>query len=419
MLQNISLNESQQFSENSKVYSAEIGKKYRVSFEYIGKEGSKFCAYFGVVQLDQGGIEIDRKIQWLNDFSNSNNKTEIVFSPNTEKFLIIYRINQETALTSKCEYEILPLKKIIISEATESELENFSRVYDYSLPLQILSENNEEILESNLIWTIGMPRSGTTWLGTQLLSYGTQILDESQLGIHLGTLQRGSENNLVRDFDYFSNSGNYFFGKMYKNTWIYFLRKLILNRLYSQFPNISKKIVIKEPSASTVPDILLDCFPKSKMILILRDGRDVVDSNVDAFQKNTWRTKSNQINKVITNRTAFIKQISKSWVTRTEIIINTNRQYSQNSYLIQYENLRSNTLEEMKKIYKFLEIEITDEKLREIVDKSSFEKIPKEQKGSGKFARSATPGKWKEHFSEKEQKIMTEIMGDTLKKLGY
>jgi hypothetical protein len=73
----------------------------------------------------------------------------------------------------------------------------------------------------------------------------------------------------------------------------------------------------------------------------------------------------------------------------------------------------------LKKIYEFLEIEISDKELTKIVEKSSFEKIPKGQRGSGKFARSATPGKWKENFSPEEQKIMTEIMSDTLKEMGY
>ena len=42
-----------------------------------------------------------------------------------------------------------------------------------------------------------------------------------------------------------------------------------------------------------------------------------------------------------------------------------------------------------------------------------------EEKGRGKFTRSATPGKWKENFSEEEIKIMDQEMGDLLKNLGY
>ena len=40
-------------------------------------------------------------------------------------------------------------------------------------------------------------------------------------------------------------------------------------------------------------------------------------------------------------------------------------------------------------------------------------------KGKGKFVRFASPGKWKENFTEKEIKTIQEIMGPTLTKLGY
>ena len=40
-------------------------------------------------------------------------------------------------------------------------------------------------------------------------------------------------------------------------------------------------------------------------------------------------------------------------------------------------------------------------------------------RGKGKFARSASPGKWKDNFNEKEIQLMNEIMGETLKRVGY
>jgi len=52
-----------------------------------------------------------------------------------------------------------------------------------------LSEGQEGELEKNLVWIIGPPRSGTTWLGTQLLSFQTKSMNEPQLGLHLGMRQ--------------------------------------------------------------------------------------------------------------------------------------------------------------------------------------------------------------------------------------
>jgi hypothetical protein len=53
------------------------------------------------------------------------------------------------------------------------------------------------------------------------------------------------------------------------------------------------------------------------------------------------------------------------------------------------------------------------------VDRYSFENIPRNWKGSGKVVRSASPGKWKENFTEDEIKILNEIMMDKLKEMGY
>ena len=88
-------------------------------------------------------------------------------------------------------------------------------------------------------------------------------------------------------------------------------------------------------------------------------------------------------------------------------------------YLIKYENLKDDTFNELEKIYNFLEIEIDKGKLNEIIEKFSFENIPDDQKGKGKFNRSARPGLWKENFSDEEKKIMNEVMGVLLQKLGY
>jgi len=88
-------------------------------------------------------------------------------------------------------------------------------------------------------------------------------------------------------------------------------------------------------------------------------------------------------------------------------------------HIVKYEELRQNTHEELERIYKFLGIEISKEEMNNIVRKFSFENIAAKNKGEGKQTRSATPGKWKENFSSKEQRILVEIVGETLKEFGY
>jgi hypothetical protein len=50
-------------------------------------------------------------------------------------------------------------------------------------------------------------------------------------------------------------------------------------------------VVIKEPNGSYAADVIMEVFSFSKIIFLARDGRDVVDSKLDIYQKNTWAQK--------------------------------------------------------------------------------------------------------------------------------
>jgi len=88
-------------------------------------------------------------------------------------------------------------------------------------------------------------------------------------------------------------------------------------------------------------------------------------------------------------------------------------------YLLQYENLLKDTYHITSDLYKFIDVEISEKELKKIIDEFSFKNISSDSKGKGKVVRSASPGKWKENMSDDEQKLMTEIMHDTLKEFDY
>jgi len=103
-----------------------------------------------------------------------------------------------------------------------------------------------------------------------------------------------------------------FFLKKYKETWLYYLRKLIVNRFHAQFETFSKKIIIKEPNGSNGADILSQCMPKSKIIVLLRDGRDVIDSLLDARREGSKLQKKFQVKPILEKqRINFIEK--KIW----------------------------------------------------------------------------------------------------------
>ena len=274
-----------------------------------------------------------------------------------------------------------------------------------------LTSDQELVLEKNLVWIFASPRSGTTWLSTQLLSGLTKTMDEPRIGTFIvPTLQELS-----------NNRKDYFFSDDFKKTWSYFLRKLILNRIYSQFKDLSKTIIIKEPNASLASPKISESLPNSKFLIILRDGRDVIDSLVSARTENGWVTKYDDHPPLSDeSRLSFIQLQCKTWVKTMEIIMKAYNSHPKGlRHLVKYEDLRNNTPKEFEKILRFLGISKNQLEIDKITEKFSFEKIPAEDKGKGKQQRSATPGKWKENFSEEEKALIKKLMDQKLREFGY
>jgi len=417
----ISITSKEKFVSSKKI-TIESDKKYLISSKSTGIFGEQYCAYFGVIMFDENDNEITRKIQWLNDFSGIEQTYKLVFtiSKNVKYVKGIYRINEEVPIKSDCRYKLTPLEEIRFIETNEEEISYLPEDFILPKPRGPLP-NDERDLEKNIVWIFSSPRGGTSWLGTQLLEYKTLSMNEPYIGFHLGINELKIQDKIVRNIDLFEKDPDYFFSLRYEKIWKYFLRKLILGRIYGQFQDTKTSIIIKEPNGGTGADIVLKCLPQSKMIFLIRDGRDVVDSWIDGLKKDAWFTKRydftpwNEKNKI----DEIIRQASY-WVRTMEIIESAYENHSKAlRYTVKYEDIRNNTFEELKKIYDFIGIKISDKEFEQIVEKHSFENIPSEKKGSGKVTRSATPGKWKENFTQEEQKIMNKIMGEKLRELGY
>jgi len=286
--------------------------------------------------------------------------------------------------------------------------------------LDLLSTEEELVLEKNLVWVFADRRSGTTWL-KELLSYNTKIMDEPLIGLHLGRTCFTPEHTVKRMIDKECNRTDYFFSKPYKEVWNYFLRKLILNRIHNQFNNLTDKIIIKEPSGSISSDIIAQCLPNSRIIILLRDPRDIVDSKVDEVSAGGWELKKGVKPPLEEKmRLEFIIKNASLWVGIAEILLDTYEKHSKDlRYILHYEDLLANTVKELQKLYQFLGIGVDENNLNSIVEKYSFKNVPLEEKGRGEFRRFASPGKWKENFNDEEKKILNDIIKNMLPKVGY
>jgi hypothetical protein len=304
--------------------------------------------------------------------------------------------------------------------------------------------------ESRLTWIFGSPRTGSTWL-MRLLTYplrptaerpwGSTMprqasvrpvavpINEPYLAHHLtptleGFTQPGALISVLNDMR--RGDPGYFFADAFARWWRPEVRRLILVRLHAQAELAAREhslanplVVIKEPNGSHGADFLMSILPSSRMIFLLRDGRDVVDSMLDAQSDGGWLAGLTPVESEL-QRLEFVRRRSQLWVIRTMAVQQAYDAHpSPLRFRVRYEDLLGNTLETLRQIVDWLDLVRSDDQLEAAVDALSFESYPRRAKGPGKALRAASPGLWRENMSEPEQRAMSEIMGKPLEALGY
>jgi hypothetical protein len=282
-------------------------------------------------------------------------------------------------------------------------------------------------LEARLVWIFGSPRSGSTWL-LRMLSGRSEVaaIDETYLGAHLVPERQ------VLEGEYFEHGEraedpSYFFARRYLPVVRPLLRELVLRGLEHQLrhlrPGLSPRwVAIKEPNGSHAADTIVSLLPSSRMLFLLRDGRDVVDSLVDAMQldESWWKDKHSTVVRSPPAGVPFVSQHAALWVHRT---ISSQRAFDalpdEQRLLVRYEELLSDTPAQLQRIFDWLDIDVSEGDLEAIVARYAFKAVPKDRRGPGKPVRAATPGLWRQNRTPEEQQAMHEIMGDKLGELGY
>jgi hypothetical protein len=291
------------------------------------------------------------------------------------------------------------------------------------------ANQNLESLEERLVWIFGSPRTGSTWL-MKLLSESPEVLtiDETYLPLHLVPV-----GHTVPDGEYLekgarAGDANFFFARRYLPELRPELRRLILRGLRRQVLEIGdgrspKWVVIKEPNGSHGADTTLSLLRRSRMVFMLRDGRDVIDSLTDALlgENSWWRQSEVHIaEKIPRQRLAFIRQHANLWLERTNAVQRAFASLPEEQrLLLRYEEMLDDTRGQLIRIFRWLDLRIEPAEVERIVSRHAFEAIPESEKGPGKIARAASPGLWRERFTEEERMVLEEVMGEKLRELGY
>lgn len=337
-------------------------------------------------------------------------------------------------------------------EGVQSRLPGLSRSNDEDAIARNPLSFDDLALESRLVWMLGSPRTGSTWLLRMLvypwiLTRGSVAglkapprfrrkqlpnvvaINESYVMHHLTPLReppgRGTELllNGARGADL-----DYFFSDPYAASWRPHLRRLILARLVAQAENAATDlglrdplVLVKEPNGSHGAELLMSLLPHSRLLFILRDGRDVVDSMLDARREGGWVGDADGLRpEARERRLGFVRRQADLWMERTLAV---ERAYAAHPpplrLLTRYEDLRRDPEPELERIFTWLGREPAPGDVHAAVAANSFEALPKFAKGPGTPRRAASPGLWRQNLSAEEQKVMAEVMAEKLVQFGY
>ena len=288
--------------------------------------------------------------------------------------------------------------------------------------------------EDRLVWIFGSSRSGSTWLLRMLAELEDAVtIDDPHLGHHLGiwrpiplawaTADDDPELTLLNDIK--REKPSYFFNERYRDVWEPALRQLIVARFDAQARERAAAgttdpyVFVKEPG-SHIADLLMSLFTKSRMIFLLRDGRDVVDSWLDAHRPGAWALDEGAYPVAREGREALIRWQASVWTYRTGVVLRAYQAHDPaRRVLVRYENLLRDPAHELARICAQFGIDVAPADLREIAAAHDYEQVPSDEKGASKEIRAAEPGGWQRHMTPVEQQAMYEVMGERLVEVGY
>jgi hypothetical protein len=284
----------------------------------------------------------------------------------------------------------------------------------------------------DITWIFGSSRSGSTWLLRMLADHEAIVpIDETGFGHHLGvwrpiSLAWGTADPTdipsLTTYDHVKASNpDYVFSDAHREQWTPLLRRFLLDRLALQWPGPpQRQMVIKEPGGSHVADWLLELTPGARLVFLLRDGRDVVESWLDAYRAGAWGEDEGTYPLSPNGRLAFVSWQASVWRYRTETV---RRAYAAHDprrrLLVRYEDLLADPAAQLARVHELLGGAVDPAAIAGTVARHAYRTTPPGQRGERQAVRWAEPGRWTQSMSPAEQATMDEIMGPLLGELGY
>jgi hypothetical protein len=287
---------------------------------------------------------------------------------------------------------------------------------------------------SNLIFIIGAPRSGTTWLQRLLASHPKiRTGQESKLfREYVGPQLRAWRWELAREQNSSTATGRGGTGLscyFEEEHFLRILRGYMLQLLEPMVGNLQpgELFLEKTPSHALYIKEIKELLPESRFIHVLRDPRDVTASLLAAANDwgSGWAPRLPQ-------------KAAATWVRHVRAVRSAAGALTEREFFeVTYERLWGSTEETLSDLTNFLGLEWSGSEMRETIGRNQAQSIRSGKgtpiplhgevaksagpavKDPATFVRRAQPGAWKSDLSFGEKLKVWRVVRKTMREVGY
>ena len=275
------------------------------------------------------------------------------------------------------------------------------------------------LLERQLFFVDGQPRSGTTWL-QQMLDAHPEVScrGEAQFRDHCAVpLDRAMRQRYAalheRNTTIFAHTGGYPLPDPGDTQFL--LGTAILSAFRQQAAGGSVRAIgEKTPGNIFFFPQLRALFPDARLIGIVRDPRDVIASNWHRFQDRPGATEADRI--------AFIRQVLPLAVQWMQAMLAARERYPDHFRLVSYETLHRAPEPALAALFRFLGVSDDAAIVADCVARTSFAVLAGRPAGvarNGAFFRHGLPGDWPNTLTPEMNDMVLRALGWSFPHFGW
>ncbi|WP_182865577.1 glycosyltransferase family protein [Rhodopirellula sp. JC639] len=263
------------------------------------------------------------------------------------------------------------------------------------------------IAEERLAWLIGCGRTGSTWLCEML-----DALPEMR-GWHEPYFGRLVQHLADRPDERKRPTAFFFDGN--GKAGLRAIRAAFYEVARERYPGFGvETLVVKEVNTPELFAMVEELFPLSRMLFLVRDPFDVLDSYIDMRQPGSWNRASHD--RASSDPKHLAAHIAGAFGRAADAF---DAFEPSQKLRVRYESMIDDTAGELVRIASFLGTPANVDAIDRVVDRFRFDRH--KDTGPGAFRRHGRPGVWRDspHFTRQVREIAESILGELRDRFGY